>query len=694
MTDLRAIARHYGGTVTGGQALIPAIGHSARDRGVAIKVEPSAPDGCLVHCFNGADPLAEKDRLRADGFLQERLSKNDNIPWHPPIAKAEAARDHAVPLRKGQRIVATFNFKTSGGAIAYRKHRIEPGDDGREKIFKFDRPDDNGGWQLGQGEDRVPYRLPDLVTANRDMPIYMAEGEAKADKLASWGLLATSHKDWKGFEFSAYVKGRTVYILPDNDATGVKQAADAKEAIELAEGTAHIIELPGLPSKGDILDWTGTSEDLRKLVDKATDAGQPFHTLDLIDLAGKRAHKKAFAIEHAAPAGEVTLYTGVGSAGKSLSGQQFATAAAGGISCLGLTVQPCATIYLTCEDPPEELHWRQEHICAALELPMDSLADRLHLISLRGELDNALSTFGQDGILRPTPTYHRLVKMIGTTGSKLVFLDNVAHLFTGNENDRGEVTQFVNLLNRLAGETGAAIVLIGHPNKSGDSYSGSTAWLNAVRSQITIDHERDSEGFIADPDARILTVGKANYTRKGEAVRFRWHDWAYVLDSDLPPDTRKELAEVSRANSENEAFLRCLAQRTSERRHVSEKVGANYAPKIFATMAEAKGLKKDRLVAAMDRLFRIGEIERGFLWRDTAEGKDIFGLRKTGNVTGNAPETRSANDRRPAGINRVIHPIDTTYQSGAASRPAAPADNAESPAQTAAQVQGKTGPVR
>jgi RecA-family ATPase len=49
----------------------------------------------------------------------------------------------------------------------------------------------------------------------------------------------------------------------------------------------------------------------------------------------------------------------------------------------------------------------------------------------------------------------------------------VAHLFAGNENDRGEVTRFINALNRLAGETGAAVLLLGHPNKAGDSYSGS-----------------------------------------------------------------------------------------------------------------------------------------------------------------------------------------------------------------------------
>jgi RecA-family ATPase len=107
------------------------------------------------------------------------------------------------------------------------------------------------------------------------------------------------------------------------------------------------------------------------------------------------------------------------------------------------------------------------------------------------------------------------------------------------------VTRFCNLLNRLADETGAAIVLIGHPNKSGDNYSGSTAWLNAVRSQITIDSERNAEGTVLDPGARVLRV-RTNYARNGEALRFRWHRWAYVLENALPADTRAKLAETSR----------------------------------------------------------------------------------------------------------------------------------------------------
>jgi RecA-family ATPase len=229
--------------------------------------------------------------------------------------------------------------------------------------------------------------------------------------------------------------------------------------------------------------------------------------------------------------------------------------------------------------------------------------------SLRGALDNALGAEGPDGEFVLSPAYHRLAAMIRRTGAKLVALDNVAHLFTGNENDRGAVTRFVNALNRLAGDSGAAVILLGHPNKAGDSYSGSTAWLNAVRSQFTIEHDLQS-------DMRTLTVGKANYARKGEQMRFAWVDWAFVLEADLPPDTARKLADTAKAHAGNDAFLRCLALCTEQRRNVSHVPGSNHAPKVFAAMTEAKGFKKADFADAMERLLSLKRIEcDAELWR-------------------------------------------------------------------------------
>lgn len=326
-------------------------------------------------------------------------------------------------------------------------------------------------------------------------------------------------------------------------------------------------------------------------------------TLNLLELSQVEPQPKRFVVPTLAPAGEVSLFTGAGSAGKSLLSQQIATAIAAGVKTLRLEFSQSPAIYITCEDDEEQLHWRQVHICKALNVDMGSLMGKLHLASLRGALDNAIGVEGSNGEFRLGETYDRLQALVERTGASFVALDNVAHLFTGNENDRGQVTRFVNALNRLAGDTGAAIVLLGHPNKSGDSYSGSTAWLNAVRSQFTVEHDLQT-------GLRTVIASKANYSRKGDSIRFAWVDWAFVHEDDLPPETAKAMMETARSSAENEAFLACLAKTNEQRRNVSHNRNAgNFAPKAFAKMPEARGIKPPAFEAAMERLLSSGEIE-------------------------------------------------------------------------------------
>lgn len=374
----------------------------------------------------------------------------------------------------------------------------------------------------------------------------------------------------------------------------------------MLDGDGH--RLARLAEQGAAMSLGGPEEP-----DEASDAIVP---LDLRRLASIQPAPKEFVIPKIAPAAEVTLLTGPGSAGKSLLAQQSATALAAGVPTLGLDMGQAPAIYLTCEDDDGQLHWRQHHLCEALGVPMADLAGKLFVASLRGELDNALMTPGPDGASVLTPAYHRLEALIWRTGAKLVALDNVAHLFTGNENDRAEVTRFVNVLNRLAGETGAAILLLGHPNKSGDSYSGSTAWLNAVRSQVTLEHDEAT-------DIRTLSVGKANYGRKGEQLRFAWVDWAFILEGDLPPDTAARLAETARAQVANDAFMTCLRAR-GEGREVGPNLGPNYAPSRFAEMTEAKGLPKVELARAMERLLHLRKIEVRQVKRKGSQFKSVL----------------------------------------------------------------------
>lgn len=378
------------------------------------------------------------------------------------------------------------------------------------------------------------------------------------------------------------------------------------------------------------------------------------------------AKPKTFLMAGFVPAGELTLATGAGGANKSTFGQQLATCAAGGVSMLGVAVQPGAALYVTAEDDEDRLHWMQEHICRAVGVEMASLAGKLHLVSLRGRLGNELALFDAEGKLRPTPSFALLKSTIAATEAKLLVLDNAAHLFAGNENDRGQVTAFVNLLYSLCVDLGVTIMLVAHANKAGDSYSGSTAWLNAVRSQIVLSRPEGS----VDPDERLLTLGKANYARQGEELRFRWHGFALKLDTDLPSDQRAELAASAAAATANARFLELLEKTRLEKRAVSaSRAARNFAPRIFAGMTGAKGMKEASFEGALERLLHLGEI--------VAEGRVyqrenrawVSGIVRAESAPTPAPtmhqppaQTRTDQHHQPA---PVTHP-HTTYGTGGA----------------------------
>jgi KaiC/GvpD/RAD55 family RecA-like ATPase len=422
------------------------------------------------------------------------------------------------------------------------------------------------------------------------------------------------------------------------------------------------------------MNWQQTLKQFDREIEKPTGArygdGETLPIFDLERLKGEAPPPRDWVLEGLIPEGEITLFTGPGGAGKSLLAQQLATCVAAEIPFLGKKtgrLEDCgnAVLYVTAEDDETELDRRQRAINAAVGAP--DLDERLYLSSIRGRQGNELATFDRDGTLEKGDTFKLLSRSIIATGAQFVILDNVAHLFAGNENDRGQVTRFVNLLYSLVRTYGVTILLIGHPNKSGDNYSGSTAWLNAVRSQIHLDRIEDEHGNCLDPDARVLTLAKANYSRLGQRLEFRWHNFAFWRDEDLPRDMQAEIAQAARANGENAAFLRCLAAATARKKAISENPGANYFGSVFPKMPEGKGYGKDAFDRAFHRLLAIGEIELDAkLWqRENYAWK--YGIRAVEKPTErphrtDPPTTTGLSENQPP-----TDPLYTTYITGAAS---------------------------
>jgi hypothetical protein len=174
----------------------------------------------------------------------------------------------------GWREVERYPYVGRDGNLLYEVVRyLRPDGD---KAFRQCRPDGHGGviWNL-DGIKRVPYRLPKVLKAET---VYLVEGEKDVHTLESWGLVASCNPGGSGNShlyagWTDYFLGRHIVILPDNDEPGRKHAAAVAAALLNVAASVRIVELPGLPARGDVTDWRdagGTYEKFLELVDSAS----------------------------------------------------------------------------------------------------------------------------------------------------------------------------------------------------------------------------------------------------------------------------------------------------------------------------------------------------------------------------------------------------------------------------------------
>ncbi|WP_374470303.1 AAA family ATPase [Phenylobacterium sp.] len=318
---------------------------------------------------------------------------------------------------------------------------------------------------------------------------------------------------------------------------------------------------------------------------------------------------RAWHVPQLVPAGTVTLLQGDGGTGKSLLALQLAAATTLGKPWLGQEVRRGNALYLSAEDDRDEIHRRLSAVTLEHGVALDSLTG-LKVVDLCGE-DAVLADAERSGRLQPTPRWHEFAELARAWQPSLITIDNLADVFAGEENSRPQARQFIGQLQGLAREICATVVLIGHPSlagiASGSGSSGSTAWNNSVRSRLYLTKPAGSEEAPADPDARVLTVKKANYGPSSIEVRLRWAGGVFRADG---PGTRAVGAvdrQIAEARAEH-TFLALLDAFTQEGRWVGPNTGHTYAPALFARDPRANGVGKPALASAMGRLFASGSI--------------------------------------------------------------------------------------
>ncbi len=295
----REIAEHVAGRLVGVkwhdgyfEAFCPAHDNT-RTRALSVKLHA---DGVGVRCHGNpqcstAAILDAVGMHPAELFVSARLvSRNGK-----PKAQTRETRD-----------AATYTYLDADGRLYMRVQRTAA------KDFYQQTPTDSGRWENGlNGREPILYKAEKLArewAEDKAAPLFIVEGEKDCDRLIAEGLQATTAPmgagKWRP-EYADQLDGYgDVRVIPDNDPTGRAHAA----AVLATLPNAGLVELDGLPEKGDVSDWLDaghTGEELVRIEpvepaspEAAQTAGPRSYNLTDYGLAERLVHHHGDDLRH------------------------------------------------------------------------------------------------------------------------------------------------------------------------------------------------------------------------------------------------------------------------------------------------------------------------------------------------------------------------------------------------------------
>ncbi len=188
-------------------------------------------DKILMHCFAGCDTSSI---LNSVGLTEKDLFNT---------------------IEEKPKVVEEYIYKDENNIPLYKVIRFEPKSFVQAKY-------DNGNWIFKMNNVKyVLYNLPEIIKSE---VIYFVEGEKDANNLNNIGFVATTsvggsssfnkHKE----DYIQCLRGKTVFIIPDNDKAGHKYAISIMESLKNVASKVQILDLtkevPNLELKSDISD--------------------------------------------------------------------------------------------------------------------------------------------------------------------------------------------------------------------------------------------------------------------------------------------------------------------------------------------------------------------------------------------------------------------------------------------------------
>jgi hypothetical protein len=438
--------------------------HEDRNPSLSVNVA-TGQWNCHAGCGGGSMFEFEMRLHHVDyGEARARILQAIGRPLPPQVAAVQ------------RQIAATYPYVDEQGQLLYEAVRYKP------KGFAQRRPDPRGGWIWNmQGVRQVPYRLPGLLKAAE---VIVCEGEKDADRLVAEGFAATTNSGGAGkwrTEFAEFFNDKQVVVIPDNDAPGQAHADVAARNLHSIASSVKVLNLPGLPLKGDASDWFDqghTADELRTLIGSAnlwTPTASSTSLLALIpNLWTVDAPTVDWAVQDLIPLGCVTLVSGAPDAGKTWFGLAMSRYLLQSEEFLGRRVSRRAVVY--CD----------------LENPLGVIMQRIEDLGFREDLDFHHWSFHCPVLPPPLTDATPYVQLAESLAVKpvLIFDSLVRFHDAGNENSASDMAAIMSQLRRIA-RTGAGVLVLHHRGKSESSqYRGSSDIQAGVDLSLMLDKDK------------------------------------------------------------------------------------------------------------------------------------------------------------------------------------------------------------
>jgi hypothetical protein len=430
---------------------------------------------------------------------------------------------------RAQRLIedAIFDYRDENGALLFQVIR-RPG-----KKFSQRQPNGAGGWVWNlNGVRRVLYRLPELLAGSG--VAFIPEGEKHVDALMARDLAATCNPGGAGKwrdEYSEFLRGRDVIILPDNDDAGNKHAQRIAQSLAGIAARIRMLPLPRLAPKGDILDWfeeDGSTEELQQLAAatkdwspeeagsvkaEQTDASKGLRLVAFDDI--KLSAQRRCLVKGLIPRVGLVVVWGPPKSGKSFWVFDLVMHIALGWEYRGRRVQPAPVIYCAFEGQ------------AGFEARVEAFRQRF-LQDYREPVPFYLEPVTLDLIKDHKKLIALIRATLGESTPGVLVLDTLNRSLTGSESSDEDMAAYIRAADAIRSAFECAVIIVHHCGIAGTRPRGHTSLGGANDAQIAV--KRDAahniiatvewmkDGAEGDSIASVLEVLTVGQDEDGEDI--------------------------------------------------------------------------------------------------------------------------------------------------------------------------------